>query len=130
MTDAALLILGLTMVGAVCAQGLQTDIAFGLRYGASPRDEERGDVLSRRLARVVRNQVEGVAMALPAILLLDGGGGLAATAILAHAATRPVHAVLYAFGAGAPRSAVWLVGLACLLVAYGAAAVNLFSAVP
>jgi uncharacterized MAPEG superfamily protein len=120
MMDAATLIVGLSLVASIAAQAVHSDLAFGLRYGASARDDERSDVISRRLARVVRNQVEGVAMFAPlAVLAGTGAGdGILGWASLVYAGSRVLHGALHALGVGAPRSAVWLIGFAALLVAY------------
>ncbi|MDG4647909.1 MAPEG family protein [Roseibacterium sp. SDUM158017] len=125
--DLATLIVGLSLAGAVSAQAVHSDIAFGFRYSASVRDEERSDVLSRRLARVVRNQVEGVAMFAPIAILAGSGSenGVLGWACLVYAASRALHGILQAFGAGPIRSITWLTGFAALLVAYVNAALTL-----
>jgi len=119
--DVALLIVGSSLVIAVLAQAVHFDLAFGLRYSASARDEERSSMLSRRLGRVVRNQMEGVAMFVPlAIVAQDRieGAGFAA-ACLAYAISRPIHGVFHATGAGWVRSATWIVGITLLIFLYG-----------
>jgi uncharacterized MAPEG superfamily protein len=125
--ELATLIVGLSLVGAVSAQAVYSDIAFGLRYSASVRDEERSDRLSRRLARVVRNQVEGVAMFAPVAILAGSGpeSDLIGWACLVYAASRLLHGILQALGAGPVRSVTWLTGFAALLVAYVDAALTL-----
>lgn len=124
LVEISLLIVGLSLVAFVAVQAVHTDLAFGLRYGASARDEARSDLLSRRLGRVVRNQVEGVAMFAPLVLLTDGGGtdggdsGVMSALCLFYASSRPVHGLLQATGVGWPRSVVWLLGFGALLLGY------------
>jgi uncharacterized MAPEG superfamily protein len=130
LIEMSLLIVGLSVVAFVAVQAVYGDLAFGLRYGASARDEERSDVLSRRLGRVVRNQVEGVAMFAPLALLADGGGtgggesGVMTIFCLFYAVSRPLHALLQATGVGWPRSVVWLLGFGALLLGYAQAALT------
>ena len=124
MIEISLFLVGLSLVAFVIVQAVHTDLAFGLHYGASARDEEKSNALSKRLARVVRNQVEGVAILLPLVILADGHTltGTEANAIseacLGYAISRPVHGLLQAVGTGWPRSIVWLIGLCALLVGY------------
>ena len=73
MMDVSTLVVGLSLVASIAVQAVYSDIAFGMRYSASARDEERSDVMSRRLARVVRNQVEGAAMFAPLAILAGLG---------------------------------------------------------
>jgi uncharacterized MAPEG superfamily protein len=114
------LIVGLSLVAAISAQAIYSDLAFGLRYSASARDEPRDDLLSRRLARVAKNQVEGVAMFAPLAILAGGGStsGVLGWILLAYAISRTLHGLLQTLGATTIRSAVWLIGFGCLLVAY------------
>lgn len=127
MTDVSTLIVGLSLVASIGAQAVYSDIAFGLRYSASARDEERSDVMSRRLGRVVRNQVEGVAMFAPLAILAGSGtgGAVLGWAGLVYAASRVMHGALHAVGAQAARSAIWLVGYGALLIAYAHAVLRL-----
>lgn len=120
MVEISTLIVGLSLVAAISAQAIYSDLAFGMRYSASARDEPRDDLLSRRLARVVKNQVEGVAMFMPIVILAADGSerALLGWVCLAYAISRPLHGLLQALGATAIRSAVWLIGFGCLLVAY------------
>lgn len=124
LIEISLLLVGLSLVACVVVQAVHTDLAFGLRYGASVRDEERSTALSKRLARVVRNQVEGVAIFLPLVIVADGRGPIASNAeavsavCLVYAISRPIHGLLHAVGAGWPRSMVWLLGLCALLAGY------------
>jgi len=122
MIEASLLIVAFSLIASVLVQAVQSDIAFGLGYGASARDDEKSNVLSRRLTRVVRNQVEGVAMFAPLGILTATGqpaGGLLAFTCLVYAVSRPVHALLYAMGFRLLRSVVWLVGFGALMLGYG-----------
>lgn len=124
LIEISLLLVSLSLVACVVVQAIHTDLAFGLSYGASVRDEERSTALSRRLARVVRNQVEGVALFLPLVILADGRGPSASTTealsavCLVYAISRPIHGLLHAIGAGWPRGVVWLLGLCALLAGY------------
>jgi uncharacterized MAPEG superfamily protein len=126
MVEISTLIVGLSLVAAISVQAIYSDLAFGLRYSASARDEQPDDLLSRRLARVVRNQVEGVAMFAPLAILAGGGsvGIVLGWTLFAYAISRPLHGILQAIGATAIRSAVWLIGFGCLLVAYVQVAIS------
>lgn len=127
LMDVATLVVGLSLVASIAVQAVHSDIAFGMRYSASARDEERSDVMSRRLARVVRNQVEGVAMFAPLAILADTGAdaGILGWASLVYAASRVLHGALQAVGAQAPRSATWVGGFVALLIAYADAVLTL-----
>ncbi len=120
MMDVSTLLVGLSLVTSITAQAVHSDVAFGLRYSASARDEERSDLMSRRLARVVRNQVEGVAMFAPLAILAGNGVGnpVLGWASLVYAASRVLHGVLHAIGAQTTRSVTWLIGFSSLLIAY------------
>lgn len=126
MVEISTLIVGLSLVAAISAQAIYSDLAFGLRYSASARDAPRDDLLSRRLSRVVKNQVEGVAMFVPLSILASGGsaGIVLGWTLFAYAISCPLHGILQAIGATAIRSAVWLIGFGCLLVAYVQVAIS------
>lgn len=127
MMDVSTLVVGLSLVTSIAVQAVYSDIAFGMRYSASARDDERSDVMSRRLARVVRNQVEGVAMFAPLAILAGAGAGagILGWASLVYAASRVLHGGLHTVGAQAPRSATWLFGFGALLTAYADALLTL-----
>lgn len=120
MMDVSTLVVGLSLVASIAVQAVYSDIAFGMRYSASARDEERSDVMSRRLARVVRNQVEGAAMFAPLAILAGtgAGAGVLGWASLVYALSRLLQGAFHALGMGAPRSAIWLIGFGALLIAY------------
>lgn len=127
MMEVATLVVGLSLIASIGVQAVHSDIAFGMRYSASARDDERSDVMSRRLARVVRNQVEGVAMFAPLAILAGtgAGAGVLGWASLVYATSRVLHCALHAVGVQAPRSAIWLVGFGALLIAYADAVLTL-----
>ena len=116
----ALLGCGLVMLLSIIAQAIYLDSKAGLGYGLGNRDAPPtglGDA-GGRLDRNVRNQVEGLAMFIP-LVVVAGLAGISnpwtQRAALVYVTTRLLYFVLYALGVKAVRSVVWGVGFFALL---------------
>ncbi len=111
----------LVMLVSIAAQAIYLDVKAGVAHGLSNRDSPPtgfGDV-GGRLDRNVRNQVEGLVMFIP-LVLISAAGGISnpwtQRAALVYVATRLIYFLVYAAGVTIVRSAVWIIGLVALLV--------------
>lgn len=113
------------LFGSIIAQGLYTDLVSGLAYSLSSRDlpAPRYGVLGHRLARNVRNQLEGLAVFLPlAVVAAELGVSNPWTqwASAVYVGARALYPFAYALGWTPYRSILWSVGFLALPVfAYG-----------
>ena len=116
----ALLGCTLVMFVSIVTQAIYLDVKAGIAYGLGNRDSSPqgvGDV-GGRLDRNVRNQLEGLVMFIP-LVVISGVGGISnpwtQRAALVYVATRVVYFLVYAAGVKVLRSVVWTVGLVSLL---------------
>lgn len=117
----ALLGCALVMFLSIGAQAIYLDIMAGAAYGLGNRDvppSGYGEV-GGRLDRNVRNQVEGLVLFIPLVVVSAAAGvsnPWTQKAALAYLITRFVYFLVYAAGIRVVRSVVWLSGLIALLV--------------
>ena len=107
------------MLFSVLAQGTYLDLRAGIPYVLSSRAEPPPNhgPLGARLDRNVRNQVEGLALFLPLVLISATSGisnGWTENAALAYAASRAAYVPSYAFDLVPVRTLIWAAGLASL----------------
>jgi uncharacterized MAPEG superfamily protein len=104
----------------VFVQGGLVPATHGLKWGLGPRDEPRDpSVLQGRLGRIVANHLEGMAIFIPLVLIVELAGlssGLTAAGAVIYAAGRAAFAVIYFLGVPVVRSAAWGVALIGLLM--------------
>lgn len=92
-------------------QGYLVPATHGFKWGLGPRDEPRDpSVLQGRMSRVVANHLEGMAMFVPLILIVELAGlssPLTAAGAVLFAAARALFALIYLAGVPVLRSVVW-----------------------
>lgn len=126
----SLFIVSLTLLGLLFIQGGLAPAIHGFKWGLGPRDEPRDPtVLQGRMARIVANHIEGMAMFIPLVLIVELAGlssGLTAAGALVFAAARVAFALVYAAGVPVLRSTLWGVALLGLgMIGYAVAAAAL-----
>jgi uncharacterized MAPEG superfamily protein len=114
--------LGAILFASILAQSLHTDLTAGFAYSFSSRDATApgAGVLGPRLARNVRNQVEGLALYLPFALAaseLEVSNAWTEGAAAVYLAARTLHPLAYGFGLNPLRTLVWSAGF-CALPAF------------
>lgn len=97
------------------------NLQLGPRYTGSARDEQRTLTgVAGRLERAFRNQLEGLVMYAPAVIVVtaaDASGPFTEGCAIAYLAARIAYIPLYGFGVRWWRSAVWAIGfLATILM--------------
>ncbi|MEO1253104.1 MAG: MAPEG family protein [Pseudomonadota bacterium] len=116
----ALFIVSATLLALVSFQGGLVPATHGFRWGLGPRDEPRApSVLQGRLNRIIANHLEGMAMFVPLILIIELGAlssALTGAGAMIFAAGRIAFAVIYLFGVPVWRSAMWGVAMIGLLM--------------
>lgn len=116
---------GLVVFLSVLAQGLYLDLTSGVAYVLTSRETPPPShgPLGGRLDRNVRNQIEGMAVFAPLVVVaaLAGISNIwTQGAAVAFLASRVIFAPVYAFGLTPLRTVVWSVGFFALPVfAYG-----------
>lgn len=104
---------------SILAQGFYLDLRAGLRYVLSSRETAPPNhgPLGGRLDRNVRNQVEGMMLFVPLVLVSELAGisnGWTQGAALAYVAARALYLPAYALALVPFRTLVWSIGLAAL----------------
>ncbi|MEM9436355.1 MAG: MAPEG family protein [Pseudomonadota bacterium] len=105
---------------SIFVQGVHLGAAAGNAYVVSDRSEPApfDSPMGGRLARNVRNQIEGMALFVPLVLIASLAGisnGWTQTAALVFVCARLAYVPLYAFGVKGLRSMAWTVGFFALL---------------
>ena len=111
--------LGLAIVvglATIALQGLVADLAFGLRWGAGPRDHrpDDGNLLLQRLERTNSNFAETFPFFAAGVLgciILDRTGTGTAWGTALYFWARVAYVPLYAFGVPWLRSIAWFVSI-------------------
>jgi len=105
---------------SITIQALHLDKFAGYAYTLGNRDS--GDLelspLARRLKANVGNQVEGLAMFLPLVVIIqfsDVNSILTEAGSVAYFCSRFIYLLCYTVGIKVIRSIVWLLGIAALL---------------
>lgn len=98
--------------------GTHIFLTAGMMWGIGRRDNNR-DVsdLGRRIERTIINTMEGLAIFVPLVLVVQLAGvssPLTQLAAQAYIALRVAFALLYIFNVPYVRTATWLAGQACL----------------
>ena len=110
----------LILAASITAQALRLDREAGLKYGLSSREDlPTLSPLYGRLTRNVANQVEGMALFAPMVLIAmttDRTNVGTAAAAVAYAFFRAVYACAYAADVTPWRSVYWLAGMVSLVV--------------
>ncbi len=111
----SLFIVSVTLLALLFVQGGLAPAIHGFKWGLGPRDEPRDpSVLQGRMSRIVANHLEGMAMFIPLVLIVELAGlssALTAAGALIFAAARVAFALVYAAGIPVLRSAMWGVAL-------------------
>ncbi len=111
----------LVMLLSIVAQAVYMDVKAGAAYGLSNRDGTPSGIgdLGGRLDRNVRNQIEGLVMFIP-LVVISAAGGISnpwtQRAAVVYVITRLAYFLVYAAGVTILRSLIWIVGLVALLV--------------
>ncbi|MEX1366412.1 MAG: MAPEG family protein [Nannocystaceae bacterium] len=108
--NAALLIL------LVLTQQLHHDVRKGIPWTLGNREDQELDPAAERIARTIRNHVEGTAMFTPialAVVLGQHGSSTTATAATAFVVFRACYAGSYIAGIPYLRSVLWTGALIC-----------------
>ena len=97
---------------SIALQGLYTDVTSGLRYVFSTREEDppRHGPMGGRLDRNVRNQVEGLTMFAPLVLVAAVAGisnNVTEIAAIVTLISRILFVPAYAFGLVPFRTIIW-----------------------
>ncbi|PZD72201.1 hypothetical protein C1752_03787 [Acaryochloris thomasi RCC1774] len=102
---------------AILVQQLQLDITGGAKYALSNREQgysfKEATALTGRLARNVRNHVEGLALFAPLVLtaaIANISNTWTQSAAIAFSVTRGLHFFFYAAGITPFRSFAWGIG--------------------
>ncbi len=117
---------GLILFLSIMIQAVHLDLTAGLGFTASNRDtsvDAARSIVAGRLERTVRNQVEGLALFAPFVIVAtatDISNEWTQGAALATIIARALYLPAYAFGTGWVRSVVWMGAfLAIPAFAYG-----------
>ncbi|MEL7091799.1 MAG: MAPEG family protein [Pseudomonadota bacterium] len=121
MTAELWAIAGLSAVGLalIVAQQLYNDLAKGLGWAMSNREDQDMPAASLRFDRAVRNHLESSALFVPvalAVALAGVGTQTTAIAAVAFLAFRAGHSLSYAIGVTHVRSAMWIGGVVATIV--------------
>lgn len=105
---------------SIFVQGMHLGATVGNAYVVSDRSEPApfDGPMGSRLARNMRNQIEGMALFVPLVMIafLSGiSNGWTQTAALIFVCARLAYVPLYAFGIKGLRSLAWIVGSFSLL---------------
>ena len=106
----------LVVFASIVAQAVVMDLRSGVPYALSGRAEPppRAAPIDGRLGRNVRNQIEGLAMFAPLVLIatsLELSNDLTRTASVAFVAARALFALAYGLDLVPWRSIAWITGL-------------------
>ena len=115
-----LVTMGLLQLGLVTIHGTYISLALGLRWGMGRRDQSREvSDLGRRIERSIINTMEGIAVFVPIILVIQLSGlsdNITQIASQTYVTARIVYAFIYIGNIFLIRTLVWLIGQACLFV--------------
>ena len=108
---------------SITLQAAYLDLSAGVGYSLSNRDQPPADqtILHGRFERLVRNQVEGLALFLPIVLIAAIAGVSNAWTqygALAYVASRALFVPAFLFGWVPWRSVIWVIGFFCALPAF------------
>ena len=133
MTAELIALLGCTFILfiSILLQGFHTDFTQGFKYALSNRDKMPNPETSAtlRMSNNVRNHVEGLALLVPLILILDiteAYSSLSEMGAWTYLVSRSAFAVCYVFGIKIIRSLAWFIGIfgLCLIL------ISLFGVMP
>lgn len=118
MTAELIALLGCTFILfiSILIQGFHTDFSQGYKYSLGNRDKMPKPETSAtlRMSNNVRNHVEGLALFIPLILVLDitqAYSSLSEMGAWIYLASRTAFALCYIFGIKVIRSLAWFIGL-------------------
>lgn len=118
MTAELIALLGCTFILfiSILIQGFHTDFTQGIKYALSNRGKMPNPETSAtlRMSNNVRNHVEGLALFIPLILVLDitqSYSSLSEMGAWIYLASRTAFAVCYIFGIKIIRSLTWFIGI-------------------
>ncbi len=116
----ALLGSAIVMLLSIVAQAVYLDMKAGAAYGLSNRDGAPAGLgdLGGRLDRNVRNQIEGLVMFIPLVVISAAGGvsnPWTQRAAVVYVIARFAYFLVYAAGVTILRSLIWMIGLLALL---------------
>ena len=121
MTAELWAVAGVSAIGLalVVAQQLYNDLAKGVAWALSNREDQDMPAASMRFDRAMRNHIENAALFIPvalAVALAGLGTQTTALAALAFVVFRAGHSLTYALGVTHVRSAFWIGGIVATVV--------------